>query len=340
MKASRITAVGLVAAASALDRVRPFPAARDARKAAPPFAPAKARPRSCSASPSTDANVRAAQPQARAVRPHRGGPARSMVTARTGGVLTELRVRRGARVEKGDIIAVLSDEAREAQVAQAKALVTQRTDRARRQAQADRERHAAEARAGQSRSAAQGGGGGAGHGRGRARPRRRARAVVAASSPTLPVEVGQAAFSMAGREIAQIVALDPMLAVVEVAERKLAGVKVGDTAEVRLVTGETAIGQDPFRRQDREPDHAHLSGRGRNAEPGRRDPGRHHRRGRDAARAGAGDARAALGADVLFGRRHRRAHVGDGDNVGFVPVTWSRTSRPTCGSPASPTARG
>ena len=44
----------------------------------------------------------------------------------------------------------------------------------------------------------------------------------------VPVEIGQAAFSMAGREIAQIVALDPMLAVVEVAERKLAGIKVGD----------------------------------------------------------------------------------------------------------------
>src|SRR5947209_940791 len=53
------------------------------------------------------------------------------------------------------------------------------------------------------------------------------------------VEVGQAAFSFAGREIATIVALDPMLAVVEVAERKLAGIRVGDTAQVRLVTGES-----------------------------------------------------------------------------------------------------
>ena len=49
----------------ALDRVRPFPAARDRAKAAPPFAPAKARPRSCSASRSPDTSVRAAQPQAR-----------------------------------------------------------------------------------------------------------------------------------------------------------------------------------------------------------------------------------------------------------------------------------
>jgi methionine--tRNA ligase beta chain len=44
-------------------------------------------------------------------------------TSRTGGVLTALNVRRGAVVKKGDVIAVLSDEAREAQVDQARALV-------------------------------------------------------------------------------------------------------------------------------------------------------------------------------------------------------------------------
>ncbi|MBV8112770.1 MAG: efflux RND transporter periplasmic adaptor subunit, partial [Hyphomicrobiales bacterium] len=55
-----------------------------------------------------------------------------------------------------------------------------------------------------------------------------------------------AAFSMAGREIASLVALDPMLAVVEVAERQLAGIKVGGIAEVRLVTGERASGKIRF----------------------------------------------------------------------------------------------
>jgi multidrug efflux system membrane fusion protein len=59
-------------------------------------------------------------------------------------------------------------------------------------------------------------------------------------------EVGASAFSMAGREIAQIVSLDPMLAVVEVSERKLAGVKLGDRAEVRLVTGQMAEGRIRF----------------------------------------------------------------------------------------------
>src|SRR5918992_6314738 len=48
-----------------------------------------------------------------------------MTVARTGGVLTELRVRRGQVVQKGDVLAVLSDEARDSQVAHAKAIVAQ-----------------------------------------------------------------------------------------------------------------------------------------------------------------------------------------------------------------------
>jgi multidrug efflux system membrane fusion protein len=51
---------------------------------------------------------------------------------------------------------------------------------------------------------------------------------------------------MAGQEIARMVALDPMLAVVEVSERQLSGVKVGDKADIRLVTGETVTGKIRF----------------------------------------------------------------------------------------------
>jgi multidrug efflux system membrane fusion protein len=170
---------------------------------------------------------------------------RVTVTARTGGVLTELRVRRGAWVKTGDVIAVLSDEAREAQVIQAKSLVTQR------QTELDSKR-------GLLKSGAI--------------PRlegvnleaqlEAAKAALAAAEAELDrgivrapwagvvhdvgVEVGQAAFSFAGKDIATIVALDPMLAVVEVAERKLAGIKLGDMAEVRLVTGVTAQGKVRF----------------------------------------------------------------------------------------------
>ena len=51
---------------------------------------------------------------------------RTMAIARTSGVVTELTVRRGSVVKQGDVIAVLSDEARESNVQQAQARVEQR----------------------------------------------------------------------------------------------------------------------------------------------------------------------------------------------------------------------
>ena len=63
---------------------------------------------------------------------------RKVVTfARTNGMLQELRVRRGSHVKKGDIIAILSDDAREAQVLQAQGAARAAHDRARGQAAAD-----------------------------------------------------------------------------------------------------------------------------------------------------------------------------------------------------------
>lgn len=168
-----------------------------------------------------------------------------MITARTGGVLTELRVRRGAVVQAGEIIAVLSDEAREAQVAQALAIVTQRRAefeaKSRLIAQGNMPRlelgnleaqlKIAESQLAQAQAE---------------RDRGVVRAPWAGIINDVPVEVGGAAFSMAGREIAQLVALDPMLVVVEVAERKLGGIKVGDSAKVRLVNGQSARGRVRF----------------------------------------------------------------------------------------------
>ena len=229
-----------------------------------------------------------------------------MAVARTGGVLTELRVKRGDRVEKGDVLAVLSDEAREAQVAQARALLLQKKAEleARRKLVengtmprldlGNLEAHAKAAEAGLAAAEAE-------------RDRGVVRAPWSGIVTDTTAEVGQAAFSMVGREIAQIVALDPMLAVVEVAERKLAGVKVGDLAEVRLVTGQTATGKIRFVSKIGEPDHPHLPGRGRDAESRRHDPRRHHLRGRNPDGAGHGGARAALGADAVVFRGDRGA---------------------------------
>jgi len=146
---------------------------------------------------------------------------RVTVTARTGGVLTDLKVKRGMSVQKGEIIAVLSDEAREAQVAQAQAVVTQKRTELEakrtlilsgtlpRLQLVDLEAQLKSAEAALAVAQAE-------------QDRGLVRAPWSAVVHDVAVEVGQAAFSMAGREIASLVALDPMLAVVEVAERQLA----------------------------------------------------------------------------------------------------------------------
>ena len=170
---------------------------------------------------------------------------RVTVTARTGGVLTALNVRRGTVVKGGDVLAVLSDEARESQVAQARSLVVQRQaeltaktpliaagampklDMVNLQAQLEAAKAAlASAEAELERGVV--------------------RAPWDGVVSDVTVEVGKAAFSFAGADLCTIVALDPMLAVVEVSERRLAGIKVGDMAEVRLVTGETVHGKVRF----------------------------------------------------------------------------------------------
>jgi multidrug efflux system membrane fusion protein len=168
-----------------------------------------------------------------------------MVTARASGVVTELKVRRGQMVQQGDVIAILSDEARESQVAQARAMLSQRKAELEakmklvaqgtlpRLEQGNWEAQYKAAEAGLAAAEAE-------------RERGVVRAPWSGVINDLPVEIGQAAFSMAGKEIAQIVALDPVLAVVEVAERKLHGLKLGDQAEIRLVTGHTARGRIRF----------------------------------------------------------------------------------------------
>jgi membrane fusion protein, multidrug efflux system len=165
-----------------------------------------------------------------------------MAFARTGGVVTELNVRRGQYVKEGDVIAVLSDEAREAQVAQARAILSQRkielearmklvaqgTLPKLEQGNLESQYKAAESGLAQAQAE---------------RDRGMVRAPWSGVVTEVPTEVGQAVLSMMGKEIAQIVSLDPMLAVVEVAERKLDGVRVGEPAEIRLVTGAIATGK-------------------------------------------------------------------------------------------------
>ena len=168
-----------------------------------------------------------------------------MVTARVDGTVSELKVRRGSVVKQGDVIAVLSDEAREARVLQARAMLTQRkTELAARMKLVEQgslpkleavnlETQFKAAEAALAAAEAE-------------KDRSVIRAPWAGVVNDVPVEVGQAVLSFAGKEVAQIVSTDPILAVVEVAERNLNGLHVGDQAELRLVTGHKAQGQVRF----------------------------------------------------------------------------------------------
>lgn len=171
---------------------------------------------------------------------------RVMAVARVSGVVLELRVRRGSVVRAGDVVAILSDEAREAQVAQARARLEQRRSEAVarlklietgaypaiNKGQLQAEMRAAEAGLAQAEAERQKG---------------EVTAPISGVVNDVPVEVGTALqVFMSGANIAEIIALDPMLAVVEVAERQLAGVSVGGAAEVKLVTGERVAGKIRF----------------------------------------------------------------------------------------------
>jgi multidrug efflux system membrane fusion protein len=243
MKASRLTAIGLVAATGLwIASVHFFP--HEATEGRAAVRPAETETKQPFRVAVVDANT---VPHERKLTMSGRTEAdrRVTVTARTGGVVTELPVKRGMSVEKGDVIAILSDEAREAQVAQAQAVVTQKRTELEAKRQlilngtlprlqlVDLEAQLKAAQATLAAAEAE-------------RERGVVRAPWSGVVHDVAVEVGQAAFSFSGREIATLVALDPMLAVVEVAERKLGAIKVGNPAEVRLVTGEMARGRIRF----------------------------------------------------------------------------------------------
>ena len=164
---------------------------------------------------------------------------RASAIARLPGIIVDLKVRRGTVVKQGQVIAVLSDEARKAQMDQAKARLDQRQIELRarlklieqgvypaiNQSSLEAELRAAEAGVAQAKAENEKG------------------TVVAPVSGvvnTVPVETGQAL--QLGAVVAEIVSLDPMLTVVEATERQLGGLRVGDKAEVKLMTGTLATG--------------------------------------------------------------------------------------------------
>lgn len=164
---------------------------------------------------------------------------RGSAVARTDGVIDEIRVQRGSKVEKDEVIAVLSDEARQAQVAEAKARVSQMQAEVKAKlALIDK---GISPRLGRPELEAQLAAAEAALAQAEVELRfNEVRAPIAGTVSAVPVSTGQAVQQNA--TVAEIVALDPLLAVVEVAERQLSGIDQGDSATVRLVTGETVEG--------------------------------------------------------------------------------------------------
>ena len=175
---------------------------------------------------------------------------RAMAVARAAGVIQDLKVRRGSVVKKGDVVAVLSDEAREAQVLQAQARLVQRRQElgarlklieqgnlpALQRPQLEAELKSAEALLAAAEAE---------------RDKGVVLAPISGVVNDVPVEIGQAL--AANANVAEVIASDPMLAVVEIAERQIASLKGGDTAKVRLVTGSVYEGTVRFISQKASP---------------------------------------------------------------------------------------
>lgn len=168
---------------------------------------------------------------------------RAPAAARIAGIVRALRVKRGDRVRAGEVVAVLSDDGRDAQVAQAKARLLQRKidlDAKRKLIAAgvvaaankpalEADYQAAEAALAAAKAEADKG---------------QVLAPIDGIVNDTAAEIGQAL--AANATVASVIALEPMLAVVEIAEVHLAGVHVGDRALVHLVTGRTVEGKVRF----------------------------------------------------------------------------------------------
>jgi multidrug efflux system membrane fusion protein len=167
------------------------------------------------------------------------------ILARTSGVLVDLRVRRGQVVKAGEVIALLADEARAAQLAQARALVAQRRAefeaRSRLISQGNLPKldannieallRTAEASLAQAEAEVD---------------RIRIVAPWDGVVNSVTAEQGQNLMMMPGangNEIAQLISLNPIIAVVEISERRLGGVRLGDRAELRLISGQKVEGK-------------------------------------------------------------------------------------------------
>ena len=178
---------------------------------------------------------------ARAIRisGHTEAEKRVTLATRVMGVIEKLPVKQGQRVERGDLVMRLNAEDKEAAIRMAESVVSQRQaefDAAERlvgggnapKLQADQARAALAT----AKSQLEG-----------------AKAELAQYEIYAPynglidrVPVQRGSTILAGAEVATLINLDPLLAVGEVSERDLKYLKIGDTADIKLVDGNTVQG--------------------------------------------------------------------------------------------------
>lgn len=165
---------------------------------------------------------------------------RSVLAARSAGIIAELPIAKGQTVKAGDLILRLDAEGKEAAVETARQLLSQREAEAQAaerlvqsgslpRLQADNARSALSA-ARSELEAAQA-----------ELTRNEVRAPFSGLIDRVNVEIGGSV--MQGTEIATILALDPIIATGEVGERDLGYVNRGDRADVRLVNGDVVEGE-------------------------------------------------------------------------------------------------
>lgn len=170
---------------------------------------------------------------------HTDADKRAVLATRAAGIVEELPVSLGSQVKRGDLIAKLEAEGKEAAVETARQLLAQReaeANAARRLAEAgsmpklqlDNAVSALAAARSQLEAAVA------------ELERNTLRAPFDGIIDKVDVELGSSV--AAGAQVATILNLDPVLARGEVSERDLAYVKPGDPAEVRLVNGQEVEG--------------------------------------------------------------------------------------------------
>lgn len=169
---------------------------------------------------------------------------KSVLAARSGGVIEELTVAKGDEVEKNQILMRLETEGKEAAVESARQALTQRKAEAEAAERLSKSGNiarlqldAARAALASARSALE-----------QAEAELDRVTVRAPFSGVIDqVHVEEGGSIMQGTEVATLLKLDPILAIGEVNERDIGNVEIGDKAEVHLIDGRTLNGTVRYR---------------------------------------------------------------------------------------------